>query len=122
MTRHVRARYERTRTRTRRQMRAAIVAQPDPRRLAAAITDAIAASVAEPSEPGVITGAQRMADDATIRDLECEFAGNIAEGHPESMAADLSDVDDEALAELAGRLWPHDEYAAIYREPNGGAS
>src|ERR1039457_5332598 len=101
-------------------MRAAIVAQPDPRQLAAAITDAIAAAVAaEPPEPGVITGAQRMADDIAIRGLESQFAGDLPAGHPESMAADLSDEDDEALAELAGRLWPHDEYGAITADDGG---
>ena len=122
MTRHVRARYERTRTRARSQMRASIVAQPDPQRMPYGITDAISlVRSGEPREAGVITGAQRMADDTAIRGLESQFAGDLPAGHPESMAADLSDEDDEALAELAGHLWPDDEYGAITAD-DGGAS
>src|ERR1039457_6012640 len=103
-------------------MRASIVAQPDPQRMPYGITDAISlVRSGEPREAGVITGAQRMADDTAIRGLESQFAGDLPAGHPERLA-DVGDMGKEALAELAGRLWPHDEYAAIYRERNGGAS
>jgi hypothetical protein len=117
--RHVRTRSERTRGRTRRQMRASIVAQPDPKRMAAAIAEALAAvRDCEPSEPGVITGAQRMADDATIRELENEAGrtDGLPAEHPESMVLELAPADEVWLAMISDTLWPCDEYQQIVAE------
>jgi hypothetical protein len=107
-TRRPRTRYERTRSRIRRQLRADLTrgpVAPEDSALVKALTE-------EPANGDQTSGGVR------VYDLPAE--------HPESMLLELSPADEADLAALCTDLWPRDEYAEIlaedYRRRNGGAS
>ena len=104
--RRARTRYERTRSRIRRQLRADLTrgpVAPEDSALVKALTE----------EP-----ANDQASGVRVYDLPAE--------HPESMLLELSPGNEAWLAELSTDLWPRDEYAEImaedYRDRWDGAS
>jgi hypothetical protein len=132
--RRARARYERTRTLARRQMRASLVTQPDPQRMAAAITDALATAADNDREeyirtlaqgikgPGKVPGTDPHEDEAG----EAGRTDGLPAEHPESMDLELAPADEVWLAMISDELWPCDEYQQIVAEdyrhrPDGAA-
>jgi hypothetical protein len=88
-----RTRYERNRSRSRRQLRALL-------------------------SPGI----ERAAEDRTTtpgNEAATRAALGMPAGHPESLTTELSPADEVKLAAYATDMWPHDEYADITADDYG---
>jgi hypothetical protein len=106
--RHVRTRYERTRSRTRSQARAALAIPVTP--------------VADPLTPAT----KEAASDAMDTAVTGMRPDGLPAEHPESMDLELAPADEVWLAMISDTLWPCDEYQQIvaedFRQRRDGAS
>jgi len=92
IARRPRARYERTRGRIRRQLRAELTRGP-----------------VHPEDSALVKAlTEGPADDQASGDVRVVV---LPAEHPESMLLELAPADEASLAALAADLWPADEYA-----------